>query len=224
MKKSNVTENKTPFGVPRNMMRVSYTLEDYLWEQKCASRRLYLYGAIEDAVEASENFDSVTSIASQVVQMILRYNSEDSGIERDKRRPIVLYINSPGGDITEGFALVSVIKASTTPVYTVNLGQWCSMAFLIGIAGDKRYSLQRALFLLHDGSTAYFGTTNKAQDTFKFNERFEDDVVRKHVLECTKISPEEYDRHKRVEWYMLPEDALKYGCIDEIVENLDSII
>ncbi len=225
MAKSSVLENRTPFGVPRNAFKINYSLEDFLWEQRYESRRLYLYGAIEDSTEAADNYGSGSaSIAHEIIQMILRYNTEDREVSVENRRPIIIYIDSPGGDITEGFALVSAIKASVTPVYTVNIGQWASMAFLIGITGAKRYSLKRTPFLLHDGATGFFGTVNKAQDTLKFNERFENDVVRSHVLECTKISPEQYDTHKRVEWYMLPEDALKYGCIDEIVETLDSIL
>lgn len=69
-----------------------------------------------------------------------------------------------------------------------------------------------------------FGSTNKVQDRVKFDERFELEVVKKHVLHYGKMSEQEYDVQSRVEYYMLPEDALKLGFIDEIVTDLRTIL
>ena len=140
-----------------------------------------------------------------------------------EREPIRLYINSPGGDVTEGFALISAMELSKTPIHTINMGQWSSMAFLIGIAGHKRFSLPKASFLMHDGSIFLYGSANKVKDRIEFENRVEDEVVKPFVLEHSKMSEEEYDKLDRKEFYMLAKDALKYGFIDEVITELDAI-
>ena len=187
------------------------------------ARELYLYGVIEsvDTEDSGLYFDA--SKASILVEHILEFNRQDDGIPTEERRPIRLYINSPGGSMTEGFALVSAIELSKTPIYTINLGQWSSMAFLIGICGHKRFSLPNMTFLMHDGATAMFGSASKVQDRIDFEKRFEQEVVRRHVLKHSNMDQVDYDALARVELYLLPEDALKRGFIDEIVTDLDTI-
>lgn len=52
---------------------------------------------------------------------------------------LTLYINSPGGDLYQGFALIDAMRASKHPVHTIGLGQVCSAAFLIFVSGAKKY-------------------------------------------------------------------------------------
>jgi ATP-dependent protease ClpP protease subunit len=78
-------------------------------------------------------------------------------------------------------------------------------------------------FLMHDGATAMFGSANKVQDRIDFEKRFEQEVVRRHVLKHSNMDQVDYDALARVELYLLPEDALKRGFIDEIVTDLDTI-
>lgn len=75
---------------------------------------------------------------SDVVGHIIRYNRADKGIPIEERKPIILYIVSPGGDVLSGFELVDIIEQSKTPVYTVNFGYQYSMALPIGLAGKKK--------------------------------------------------------------------------------------
>ena len=98
------------------------------------------------------------------------------------------------------------------------------MAFLIGISGHRRYSIPDAMFLMHDGATMMFGSANKVQDKIDFEKRFEQEVVRRHVLNHSKMDSVDYDALARVELYLLPEDALKRGFIDEIVTDIDTIL
>ena len=199
--------------------RMNMTLYDYEHYLNVRDRRLYLVSDIN-----SSESDFEMSVATNLVDDIISYNREDYGIPASERRPIRLYINSPGGDIIDGFSLVGAIETSKTPVYTINIGQWSSMAFLIGITGHKRFSLPYMTFLMHDGSTFMFGSTNKAQDKMEFSKRFEIEVIKKHVLSHSQMKSSEYDALIRVEYYMLPEDALERGFIDEIIGNIDDII
>ena len=202
--------------------KISLNLNEYLAYQDYLDRRLYLNTAIsyiEGIVVVGES-----SIANELVGWIFDYNRDDQDKPIEERKPIRLYIDSPGGDMTGGFAIVNAIKISKTPIYTINVGQWSSMAFLIGITGHRRFSLPDMTFLMHDGSLFASGSTNKAQDKMKFDDRFENEVIRTHVLKHSNMKPVEYDALARVEYYMLPQDALKHGFIDEIVEDIDTIL
>lgn len=209
--------------IPKEMLKIGSTIEEYEILSDRKERRLYLTREISplDFEEAPTDF---LSSVGQMVKFIMDCNREDRDLPPDKRKPIMLYINSPGGEIGEGFALISAMELSKTPIYTVNIGQWSSMSFYIGIAGHKRFSLPHMTFLLHDGSSGAFGSTNKVQDRVKFDERFEREVIKTHVLTHGKMSEREYDAQVRVEFYMLPEDALELGFIDEIVSDIDAIL
>ena len=204
---------------PEDKYRISAVMEEYERYLDERDRRLYLTSPIDAC-----DYDYDMSMATQLVDNILAFNREDRDIPVTERKPIRLYINSPGGDITDGFAVVSAIKLSKTPIYTVNIGRWASMAFLIGITGHKRFSLPNMTFLMHDGQNFAYGSTTKVQDEAEFNKRYVKEVIRTHVLEHGKMTAEEYDRRVREEVYMLSSDALEYGFIDEIVENIDDIL
>lgn len=209
--------------LPKNAFKVNLCMGEYEDYLDRLDRRIYLTGEISDDVFDS-GMDSGLSLSTVIVDAIIAYNRADVGLAKKDRAPIRLYINSPGGNIMDGFAIVGAIKTSKTPVYTINIGQWASMAFLVGISGHKRFSLPDMTFLMHDGSNFVIGSTNKVQDQMDFNRRYEKEVIRAHVLECGKMSAEEYDSRVREEVYMLPSDALKYGFIDKIVKSLDEVI
>ncbi len=202
---------------------VSSTIEEIDRISAREIRRLYLYGQIFSVDEDEVGFFN-SSIISKLVDDIFDFNRLDKDIAPEEREPIIMYINSPGGDMTEGFALISAMELSKTPIYTVNVGQWSSMSFLIGIAGTKRFSLPNMTFLLHDGFGIAGGSLNKMQDKVDFDKRFEEKVIKEHILKHSKMKGIDYDALKRVELYMLPEDALERGFIDEIVTDIDTIL
>ena len=176
-----------------------YDLEDI------DNRRLYI------------NDDIGPDVIDSIVYQILRYNRDDNGIPAKKRKPILLYINSAGGSPSDGFGLIDAIINSKTPVYTINQAQCSSMAFLILIAGVKRYSMTHASFLMHEGSFGASDTTGKMRDKMEFMTGEYEDMIKKYVIGRTKITSEQYDQKYRVEWYFLPEKAKELGVIDYIV-------
>ena len=173
------------------------------------------------------NCDVDESLISEIVYHILRYNKEDKDIEVSKRKPILLYINSRGGSLPDGYGVIDAIRTSKTPVYTINQGRCFSMGFLIFIAGVKRYAMPSAEFLLHDGSTASWDSTAKALDRAEFEKNFLEPMTKRYVLEQTKITEELYKAQYRAEWYMLPEEAKEQGVCTHIVGvdcTIDDII
>ena len=209
--------------IPKDVMEVSSSAEEYGILEEMKERRLYLNQPIQSlGFEESVNF--YLSTISGMVKFIMDCNREDQEIEVGNRKPIKIYINSPGGEVTEGFPLVSAIELSKTPVYTYNVGQWSSMAFLIGITGHKRISMPNMKFLMHEGESFFMGTTGKVKDAVKFESDFEEDVIKPHVLGHSKMTEKVYDSLSRVEFYMLPDMALEYGFIDMIASNMEEIL
>lgn len=191
-------------------------LEDKYTKEDLEERRLYINSEIDETV-----IDSI-------VYHIFRYNREDKGKTESERTPIILYINSPGGAIYDGYGLISAIECSITPVYTVNQGMAASMAFLIFLAGKRRFSMKNSVFLMHDGSTGImFESTSKMRDRMEFETGQIEEHTKNYVLNHTKINEHFYDEKYRVEWYMLPEEAKSYGICDYIVGvdcDIDEII
>ena len=160
------------------------------------------------------------------IRHILQYNREDIGKPIEERKPILLYLTSCGGDVDAGFALADTILTSKTPVYTINLGYWYSMAFLIGIAGHKRFSMPNAKFLLHDGTHFTYGSSSKVQDQMEFQRRAEE-RIKQHVISHTGITEREYNKKLRVEWYMFADEAKAKGIVDAIIGedcDIDTIV
>ncbi len=152
------------------------------------------------------NDDISPETVEDIVKHILQFNTEDYGLDPEKRRPILLYLSSDGGDVDAGFELIDVICSSKTPVYTINLGYQYSMGFLIGIAGHKRFAMPNAKFLMHDGSNFVYSSTAKAQDQMEFQKKVEQ-RVKTYIMSKSKIAEEEYDSKYRVEWYFFADEA-----------------
>lgn len=198
---------------PKITYNLSYTekfdIEDY------DNRRLFLNSEIDETI--------ITSIAYH----ILRYNRLDKGLPIDQRKPIILYINSPGGSVVDGYGLIDAILQSKTPVYTVNQALAASMGFLVFLAGAKRYSFKHGEFLMHDGSTFTWDSTAKAKDRLDFETRELEKSTKNYIMNRTKIDEKLYDEKYRVEWYMLSDEARRYGICDYIIGedcDLDEII
>lgn len=208
---------------PKISSLINFTSEEYQRVNDAEARRLYLYGGIVPV----DDFDGITySSVSGIIEQILRINREDKAARASKvkRKPIVLYINSPGGDVFEGFALVDTILASETPIYTVNMGMWASMAFYIGIAGHKRFTLPNAIFLMHQGSFVSYGQTSQVFDQVDFQRNYERKVIMPHVLGHSNMTQKQYTEHAKREFYMLPAEARKWNFVDKIIKNINEVL
>ena len=167
------------------------------------------------------------NVINTVVYSILRYNAMDKGIPVEKRKPIILYISSPGGDVSSGLGVVSAIETSKTPVYTVACADACSMGLILSIVGHKRYAMPNAVYLMHDGSTGVIDSVSKARDRIEFDGKELAERMKSIILKHTKLTKKQYDDKYRQEWYFLPETAKKYGFTDYIIGedcDLDEII
>lgn len=195
--------------------QLNLTYDDALIMEDIEQRKLYLNTCIDET--------AITHLA----YYILRYNAMDKDIPIDKRKPITLYINSVGGSVSDGWGLIDAIITSKTPVYTVNLALCASMAFLVYIAGHKRFSMPHAEFLMHDGMSGVIDSTAKARDRMDFETNQLEVMTKEFVLKYTKISDDIYEKQYRREWWFLPEEGQEIGAVDKIIGkdcDIDQII
>lgn len=206
-------ERRSKIGEPEFVIDISDALgsakagmglDDYFYLKEYQERKHF----ITDGIDAVSTDD--------LCKAIIQYNKDDYGLEPEERRPILIYLDTPGGDVAAGLRVIDIIRASKTPVYIINLGICYSMGFMIYIAGHKRFSSRNATFLMHDGSVSASGSASKTRDLMLFNERI-DGRLRDLVLQFTKITPEMYDAKLRTEWYMFADEAKELGVVDSIL-------
>lgn len=162
--------------------------------------------------------DIDTSVADSVDSYIRFWNrmDEEEDIPINERIPIHIFIDSHGGDLMGTFTIIDTIKASKTPVWTINIGMAYSGGFFIFLAGHRRLSYKNASFLFHEGSTAQWGDAHKFNNFADFYKRTLK-RLKNHVIENSEITEEIYDKHIKDDWWLTPEEAIEYGICDEIL-------
>lgn len=157
-------------------------------------------------------------IAVAVDSVIRFWNSVDNeeNIPVNERKPIKVFIHSPGGFLTSTFTMIDAIKMSKTPVYTIAMGETYSGGFFTFLAGHKKFAYPHASFLYHEGATANGGDANKFRNFAKFYE-VQLEQLRQVVLDNSSISEEEYEKHIKDDWWLTAEEAVEYGIADEIL-------
>lgn len=187
---------------------------DRLIEEELKERNIYLNDQIdEDVIE-------------NAVMHILRFNREDKHKPISERKPIRIYMNSPGGSVVDGLVLVDAIIQSKTPVHGILLGMAYSMCGYVLIVCDERYALPHSSVLIHDGTAGAMTSGNKFKDLAKFYESL--DKKTKHlIVSRTKISSELYEEKRDREFYFFADEGKELGVIDKIIGvdcELDDVI
>lgn len=156
-------------------------------------------------------------------RMILRWNMEDAGKKPEERKPIWIYIMSPGGEADIMWALLDAIDASVTPVYTVNVGLAASAASLIFIAGHKRFMMPSARVLIHEGSAQLSGDAVKIMDA---SESYKKELrrMKQYILMHTGIKSEQLNRKRSNDWELDAATCLEKNVCDVVVKSLEEVI
>ena len=168
----------------------------------------------------SDEVNSAT--ASIVVAQLLFLDSQDS--EKD----IFLYINSPGGSITDGMAIYDTMQYVKSDVSTICVGMAASMgAFLLaGGAKGKRIALPHSEILIHQpligGERGLLGQTTdiKIHSDHLYATR---EMLNRLLAENTGKPIEEIVRDTERDHYMTAQEALDYGIVDRIITSAKSL-
>ena len=164
--------------------------------------------------------DIESGIGSTIDSMIRFWNrrDEEEGLNIEERKPIKIYIDSCGGSLTDAFTIIDSIRMSKTPVITIATGCAYSAGFFIFISGHKRIAYPHASFLYHEGSTTNGGTASQFRNFADFYD-IQLTQLKQIVLDYTDIDEDEYNKHKKDDWWMTAKDAINYGIADEIAEG-----
>jgi len=167
--------------------------------------------------------DEISESTLEVIDFILYFNREDKGLPKEDRKPIKLLINSPGGSLDVADSLISVIEASSTPIYGYAMGMVASAASTIYLACHKRFSLKNGYLILHKGSANMSGNYNEMMQAVEDYQKQVERMV-KFYIERTTI-PEEVIREKiKTDWYIYTDDAVNSGIVDVVIQSLDEVI
>ncbi len=157
------------------------------------------------------------TVANLVIAQMLFLAAEDP------QRDISLYINSPGGSISSGLAILDTMRFVEPDIVTICVGQAASMGAVLLAAGTKgkRYSLPHSRILIHQPSMS--GLAGQAADI---------DIYAKEILRMREIlnqilaesSGQPVERIARDvdrDYIMEPEQAVEYGMIDRVITSRD---
>ena len=197
---------------------IENSLVPYVIEQTSRGERSYdIFSRLskDRIIFLAEDVNSAS--ASLVVAQLLFLESEDPDKE------ISLYINSPGGSITDGMAIVDTINYIKCPVTTICVGMAASMGAVLLASGakGKRFATPNAEILIHQPLIAGGGLSGQATE-IKIHA---DHLVRtreklnKLLSERTGQSLETIIRDTERDNYMTAQEALEYGLIDGILDK-----
>lgn len=136
----------------------------------------------------------------------------------DSRKPITVYVNTPGGDADSGFAIYDMMRFVKAPVRTVCAGLAASAGIIIFLGGEKgqRYSLPHSRFLIHQPSTYAQGQASDLEITAKqillIREKY-NQIVGKE----TGRTAEQVTKDANRDFWLDASEAKSYKLVDKII-------
>ncbi len=173
-----------------------------IYSRLLKERIIFLAGPIEDHT------------ANLVIAQLLFLASEDP------KKDVQLYINSPGGSVTAGLAILDTMNLIKPDVATVCVGIAASAAAVILAAGQKgkRFVLPNAEVMIHQPWTGAQGQATEIEIAAKHiiatRER-----LNKILSKATGQPLEKIEKDVDRDYYMLADEAKKYGIVDEILTH-----
>ncbi len=158
--------------------------------------------------------DQVTSdTANIVIAQLLHLAYEDP------KKDIKLYINSPGGSVYDGLAIIDTMNYIEPDVQTIGIGLQASMGAMLLSAGakGKRYCLPNARIMIHQPSSGTEGKITDQEIALKegiYLKKVLIDIMAKNTGKDAKTIEKDMDRDN----WMSAEEAQKYGIIDEVIK------
>jgi ATP-dependent Clp protease protease subunit len=152
--------------------------------------------------------------ASLICAQLLFLESEDP------KKDVYFYINSPGGVVTSGLSIYDTMQYISPEVTTLCMGQAASMGSFLLMAGakGKRFSLPNSRIMVHQPSGGFRGQASDieihAKEIIDLRRRL-NKIYEKHTGKPLAEIEKAMDR----DYFMSPEEAKKFGLIDEIIEK-----
>lgn len=155
------------------------------------------------------------NVANLIIAQILFLAAEDP--ERD----ISLYINSPGGSITAGLAILDTMNLVEPDIVTTCVGQAASMAAVLLACGTKgkRFTLPHSRILIHQPSMSNLGGQATDIDIYAKEILRMREVLNDILAKATDQSTERISRDVERDYILEAEQAVQYGIVDRIITS-----
>lgn len=152
------------------------------------------------------------NVANIVIAQLLFLEAEDP------KKDITLYINSPGGEIQSGLAIVDAMHHVKPDVATVCMGMAASMGATILSQGKKgkRYALPNSEIMIHQPLTGVEGQASDIQITANHVMRLKERLTQM-MADATGQEYKKVEKDKDRDYWMTAEEAKKYGIVDQIL-------
>ena len=159
----------------------------------------------------------------EIIQFILDVNEHDdeqeSAIKDFERKPIKLIINSYGGSMYDGFALIGAIENSITPICTYCYGSAMSMALSIFASGHTRFMSKYATLMYHEALTTHIDMKfslikDDMDECSRLLKQYDE-----YLLSHSAVTQKQLDEVKKArrDWFMDADTALKLKLADHII-------
>lgn len=167
-------------------------------------------------------------VAKEVIERILEINDLDA--ERTavlvdyQPEPIEMFINSVGGNVTDGFAIIGAMEMSDTPIITYGMGVVASMALAIFVAGDVRIAHRFTRFMYHSISYGMIGHIVEHEDMQK-----EADLLQRMynslIFDRTNLTDEKLKeiRAMKKDYYFSGKESVKLGVAHEVLKKPEKV-
>lgn len=191
---------------------MSYLVPTVLEKTPLGERAYDIYSRLlkERIIFLGDEVNSDT--ANLVIAQLLFLENEDN------KKDITLYINSPGGSITAGMAIIDTMNFVKPDVSTVCIGMAASMGAMILSCGEKgkRFALPNSEVMIHQPSG---GTEGQSADIAIHAERIIKmrDTLYKILAKNTGKTVAQIQKDSDRDYFMAGEEAVKYGIVDKII-------
>ena len=171
-----------------------------IYSRLLKERIVFLTGQVQD------------DISSLICAQLLFLEAEDP------KKEISFYINSPGGVVTSGLAILDTMNYIKCPVSTIVMGQACSMGSLLLCCGEKgrRFALPNSRIMIHQPSGGFQGQATDieihAKEILDLKAR-----LNQIYVDRTGQKLEIVEKAMERDNFMSPQEALKFGLIDEVI-------
>jgi len=213
-----MTKTSSLKGVPSEIKQVlNWELSDYQYQQFLSKGIIFLQGEIEE------------EMSFEFAHELIHVTRLDPPMDGDRKKPIWVILDSPGGDVFAGFAIHDMIRSAVAGGAEINIlgkGLMASMATVVLQAATKRFTLPYTQFLVHEVSQSIFEIGEKVSEG---EERVEESkrinrivmgIIAKrvgmNVDDLIKIS-------KKKDCWFDADGALKlgeHGLVDQVIEAL----
>ncbi len=159
------------------------------------------------------------SMNELLMQLMCLENEEET-------EPVLLFINSPGGEVSSGLAVYDYMRLMKRPLITVCTGTAASMGAILFLGADKRYMLPHSEVMIHDASYGHADFSGLKPDEIQVrldNLRSTSEATAEIIAERTGQPIKKVKQYTSKDSYFNAKEALEFGLATDMVDSIDMI-